>query len=73
MAKPYKNLVREKKAIFKDFYIPWDNEIERRLETEMNANPLADPEIILDRICRPYINKKLAWTEADMLKVQKGA
>ena len=72
MARPYKDLIREKKQLFKDFYIPWRKKIEKDFATEMAARPNADPELILDRICRPYIHKKLAWTEADKMKVQKG-
>lgn len=72
MAKLYKNLIREKKKLFKYFFIPWNEEIERKFATEMETYPNADPELVLDRICRPYIDKKLEWTEADKLKVQKG-
>lgn len=73
MARPYKDIIRIKKRLFKDFFIPWDNAIEYKLEDAMKANPFADPEIILDRICRTYINKKLEWTQNDVLKARKGA
>lgn len=73
MARPYKNLIREKKKLFKDFFIPWNEEIERKFATEMKTYPSADPECVLDRIARPYIHKKLEWTSADILKAKKGA
>jgi hypothetical protein len=72
MARPYKDIIRTKKKLFKDFFIPWDNTIEYKLEDAMKANPFADPEIILDRICRTYINRKLKWTQNDVLKARKG-
>lgn len=60
MARPYKDLIREKKIVFQGFCIPWDVEIERRLEAEAKAKPDVDPQYILDRIARPYIDRKLA-------------
>lgn len=70
--KTLKQIIKAKKYVFYDFCIPWNVEIEHKFKAAMEMNPHADPECTLDRICRPYIERKLAWTEADKMKVQKG-
>ena len=71
MTKQQRTMITDKKHLFKDFYIKWDPAIEERFVTEMAAKPDKDPQYILDSICRPYIDRKLTWTDKDALKVHK--
>lgn len=48
------NPFKQKQEVFRDFLIPWPEEIESKYKREIKAHPGADPELILDRICRPY-------------------
>ena len=59
MTKLQKNLIDEKKEIFKGFLIPWDVKIEQDFEAKVAANPMQDMQYILDRIVRPYIDRQL--------------
>jgi len=52
-------LIVEKKAVFDDFRIAWDESIEKEFSNRMAANPKANPEITLDNICQSYMVKAL--------------
>lgn len=49
------NLIQEKKAVFDGFKIPWNKEIEIKFKKEKASYPNIDPQIILDRICKSYL------------------
>ena len=55
----FDELIKGKQKLLKDFDIKWDDSIRSRALMEMEARPTADPEIILDRICRGYIDRRL--------------
>lgn len=52
-------ILQAKKDLLADFMIPWDNSITDKFQTEMKRRPDADPQIVLDVICRPLIMQKL--------------
>lgn len=52
-------LIEEKKSVFDDFRIPWDESIEKEFANRMAANPKANPEITLDNICQSYLARAL--------------
>lgn len=59
----YEQTINNKKRVFDDFGIPWNPAIEVEFATETKAHPHDDPEIILDKIARPYIKRKLDDTD----------
>lgn len=56
---PLEIIIEEKKKIFEDFDINWDEKIKQEFCAQLKAKPNRDPQIILDQICRPYIMRKL--------------
>ncbi len=50
-------LLEEKRELFNDLRIPWDNDIERQLKERIKEKPSADPAMLLDRIAHRYIEK----------------
>ena len=64
-------IINEKKQIFSDLCIPWDNRIEREFNAEMSKRKVSDPDALLDIICRKYIDRameKYVGTMYDFLK-----
>lgn len=59
MAGRQKDIIKEKKRVFKDWGIKWDAAIEEKLKKEMATNPRADPEVVLDRITHDIIRRKI--------------
>lgn len=53
-------LIAAKKEVFDDFCIPWDEEIERKFAATMAKYPNSNPEIVLDNIAHPYMEKAYA-------------
>lgn len=49
------NLIAEKKKVFHDLKILWNEEIEREYARQIFAYPKANPEVILDNICRTHL------------------
>lgn len=47
-------LIRDKKQVFNDLRIPWNSSIKDEFKKEMSAHPDKDPELVLDKICKPY-------------------
>lgn len=58
--KKLEDIIKAKKRVFSDFSIPWDEEIESKFKREMERNPYADPELILDRMTHDAILHRLA-------------
>ena len=48
-------VLREKRQIFSDLCIPWDDRIQREFDLEMSKRNNADPQIVADMICHDYI------------------
>lgn len=49
------SLISDKKQIFNDLRIPWNSEIKNEFKKEIAAHPDQDPELVLSRICKPYM------------------
>ena len=52
-----KTLLKEKREIFEDFHIPWNETIEWKFSDAMDSYPKADPQTVLDNIVKPYLEK----------------
>lgn len=50
-----RDVIKAKQRVFEDWGIKWDTAIEQKLQSEMDARPNADPEVILDRITHDII------------------
>ena len=64
-------IINEKKQIFSDLCIPWDNRIEKEFNAEMSKRKVSDPDVLLDIICRKYIDRAMenyVGTMYDFLK-----
>ena len=48
-------VLREKRQIFSDLCIPWDDKIQSEFDLEMSKRNNADPQIVADMICHDYI------------------
>lgn len=48
-------LITEKKQVFNDLRIPWNKSIKDEFKREMKLNPEQDPQHVLDKICKPYM------------------
>ena len=49
------SLISDKKKIFNDLRIPWNSSIKDEFKKEMTAHPDQDPELVLSKICKPYM------------------
>ena len=49
------SILREKRQIFSDLCIPWDDKIQREFDLEMSKRNNADPQVVADIICHDYI------------------
>lgn len=49
------SLISDKKQIFNDLRIPWNSSIKDEFKKEMAAHPDQDPELVLSKICKPYM------------------
>ena len=48
-------LIRDKKQVFNDLRIPWNSSIKDEFKKEISAHPDQDPELVLSKICKPYM------------------
>lgn len=49
-------LIAEKKELFNGLCIPWNPAIKDEFKRERKLHPDADQQIMLDRICKPYLS-----------------
>ena len=49
----------EKRQIFSDLCIPWDDRIQREFDMEMSKRNNADPQVVADIICHDYIDRAM--------------
>ena len=49
----------EKRQIFSDLCIPWDDRIQREFDLEMSKRNNADPQVVADIICHDYIDRAM--------------
>lgn len=54
-----RDVIKAKQRVFEDWGIKWDTAIEQKLQSEMDARPNADPEVILDRITHDIIQRRI--------------
>mgnify|MGYP006943187739 CR=1 FL=1 len=59
MAGSRREIIKAKQRVFEDWGIKWDAAIEQKLQSEMEARPNADPEVILDRITHDIIQRRI--------------
>ena len=61
----------EKRQIFSDLCIPWDDRIQMEFNLEMSKRNNADPQVVADIICHDYIDRAMenyVGTMYDFLK-----
>ncbi len=51
----YRQLLSEKKQVFKEFHAEWNEAIEVKFRREMAKFPDKDPRFVLDRISHDYL------------------
>lgn len=54
-----KDIIKAKQRVFEDWGIEWDAAIEQKFQSETDARPNADPEVILDRITHDIIRHRI--------------
>lgn len=59
MAGSRREIIKAKQRVFEDWGIKWDTAIKQKLQSEMDARPNADPEVILDRITHDIIQRRI--------------
>ena len=62
----------EKRQIFSDLCIPWDDRIQREFDLEMSKRNNADPQVVADIICHDYIDRAMENYTETMHKFLKG-
>lgn len=66
------SVLREKRQIFSDLCIPWDDRIQREFDMEMSKRNNADPQVVADIICRDYIDRAMENYTETMHRFLKG-
>lgn len=66
------SVLREKRQIFSDLCIPWDDRIQREFDLEMSKRNNADPQIVADIICHDYIDRAMENYTETMHEFLKG-
>ena len=62
----------EKRQIFSDLCIPWDDRIQREFDLEMSKRNNADPQVVADIICHDYIDRAMENYTETIHKFLKG-
>lgn len=48
MSKELRSIVNTKKKVFREFYVEWNDDIEKKFLKEVSKHPNDDPEVIMD-------------------------